>query len=248
MTTNGVTLMADTKDTAALGVRKRSPEEVDAAEHARALRMTRAEKQVAAAALVQTPEYRAAIELRNTFDVYASALANPATHPDRRRWLADLVVRVASHDWSKPEPDPTHARLVHFFGCFAASAVAFAAARIDTRDAGERDADPLVDLSAESVAADVAREMSVLFPRETLEMQLLARAIEEWVIDGATSDRSKRGGRRKGRMGKWNALAAAIAGTSFAMTAHSLEDAHRTWSRECARRSKVRRTAREKKG
>jgi hypothetical protein len=72
----------------------------------------------------------------------------------------------------------------------------------------------------------------MLFPEDAPKVSRadLARALAEWsVFEAQDRHAEQRGGRRKGRVGKYNALADALKETSFASTPDALATAHTNW-------------------
>jgi hypothetical protein len=80
------------------------------------------------------------------------------------------------------------------------------------------------------LATFVVRQLAVAHPldAEKIDVPELVGTLAEWTVD--VDDPRKRGGRRKGRVGKWNHLANAIARTSFKRSAGTLSKEHRNWA------------------
>lgn len=144
-------------------------------------------------------------------------------------------MRMQAIDWSRPTSERSErtAKLHHLFDILNREALAYSAGRDDdwtpeTLPCEGARRQPR-ELRADAIARLVVTDFARLFPRESLDEKALSAAIDEWVPTSVTTDPKRRGGRRKGRTGKFNALAAAIAKTTFAQKAQSLEQALKDW-------------------
>jgi hypothetical protein len=200
----------------------------------------RQRKEGARAQLRESHEYQLATQLLDELSHLRDRLADPSAARLVRADACRRVLNLATLARTR-SPSPREAgrmRLEHFFHHLDGWAEAFACAKADSTDEDGREFnDDAHEPQAGEFAEAVIRDFSVLFPGEALDAGLIERAIVEWHVENASPDRSKNGGRRKGRLGKWNALAEAIGRTSFARSASSTEAAYKDWKKK--RRAKA---------
>ena len=206
-------------------------------------------------ALRRQPIAKVARRLADNFAHFVEALEHPDTSPEDRALYGSWVLHVASADWNDAPPQNT--KLDHLFRSIHLGEVLVKHGywRIYIRrPRGEPvphvpcrrgygvvarwyRAPPNWRERATAWRADklahaarfVVKDFAAVFPYDAAALDLthLAVALDEWTTPG--SDRKKRGGRRANRVGKFNALEDAIAETSFAQKAASLEVRYAQW-------------------
>lgn len=182
------------------------------------------------AALRERPEYQKALRILAQVEGTLRLLEDPETEPSLRERLITWIHNVATTPLSAPTAakKESRRRLEHLFFHLDGWGQAFEGRRARS-DAGGSSGSPRT--SSECLAKRVVESFSLNYPHEPVDLAALTTAIEEWVV-APEKTASKRGGRRAGRTGKFNAIEAAIKGTSFALRASSIEQAFKDWRKK----------------